>query len=127
MDKLTNYPAILAGQRPQTLQELFSNKSRWCKNADAHDALGNSVEVTNVKAVAWCLGGAMRLLFCSGQSADSADAVKFHAVQGQIIDYLAAKISQDEDIEDLRSVAGFNDARATSFKDIRELVVKLNI
>jgi hypothetical protein len=51
-----------------SMEELFSDESRWTKEYYAKDMYGNDVEATSKEAVKWCLiGGAAKVYYSKGK------------------------------------------------------------
>jgi hypothetical protein len=124
MDKPNNYPKILLGQRPLTVEELFVNKSRWCQGSDGKNAQNHVVQATDPTAVRWCLGGAMRLVY-------GHDANLFDKMCRLVTDWLASPGNDpgrnpDYEEDDI-SLSGWNDEPDRKFTDIRKLVTTLKV
>lgn len=90
------------------VRELLGDESKWNKYVFAKDSTGHGARPLDANACSWCLSGA--IIYCYGKD-DSA----LMAVNSAIFH----KIGQ--------STAVWNDARSTTFKDIRSLVEELDI
>jgi hypothetical protein len=122
MDKpVLNYPRILAWQVPQTLGELYSKPSRWCKGTDARDAQGQSVDVRNMAAVQWCIGGGTRLVYGSDPEKVQELHEKFKAYMMKELDL---EDSEDDpvDPDQIPDMATWNDNKSRTFKELRAML-----
>jgi hypothetical protein len=124
MDKpLENYPRILAGQRPQTLGELFSKPSRWIKGTDAKNAQGAGCEIRNPGAVQWCIGGGTRLIY--GDSPEKIQEVhaKFKSYMEDQLGLTGTDLDSDEiDPDAVPDMATWNDNESRTFKELRAML-----
>ena len=124
-DKLPqNYPAILLGNRPKTLSELFSSRIRWGQGSNGQSATGAKISEFSVDAVRWCLGGGINLVY--------SDKAKQHEVYKRIVSLIEESATIDrDDCEDEQSgleiVVSWNDSSGRTFKEIRQLVVKAGV
>lgn len=83
--------------------EILTDESRWTKDKISRDAAGNAVFAKDPTAICWCLIGAV----------DRADGIGSGA--GRFIrEALPATFSED--------MVAFNNAPATTFSDIRDLL-----
>lgn len=115
------YPRILAGQRPRTLQELYTNALRWCQGSNGRDAYNNDVSEFAPEAARWCLGGALNVVYGPLGNETRAEAVR------KLLDVLNKdhKSAVDDNIHD--GVVTWNDAEGRTFKDVRKLVVEAGV
>jgi hypothetical protein len=119
MDKPENWPAILNGQPPLSVNEVFKCPGRWGRGDDARDALGESVGVKDRRAVRWCLNGALRLVYGHNPDLHTAMITKTsHWLKEHEADF-------GDDYEG--SIANWNDSGARTFKDVRALVTGAGI
>lgn len=117
MDKpQIEYPVILAGRRPKTLAELFSSPLRWTKGANGKTAQEDHVHERHPGAVRWCIGGGIALVYSEGER---------YAVFEKLLAIINKEATEDDEPQD--SVVSWNDNPKTTFKDIRQTIVKANV
>lgn len=57
--------------RPKTVVELFENHpERWTKGSMAKNSLGESVSISDERAVCWCLYGAFTYIYAFNSSSN---------------------------------------------------------
>ena len=96
----------------KSLQELFSDPSRWTQGISARDARGYATYISNPAARSWCLWGG---------------CVRIYGGTGPIFNEIFKKLEQavkQYTGEDDSSPTSFNDRPTTSIEDI-QAVVKL--
>ena len=91
-----------------TIQELFSDASKWCKVYYAKDKEGRGTGPNVVDAVCWCLEGAIRKCYVRSE------------IQ-QVKEKLAVAAQQLFPKRRGSSIV-FNDDPETTFEDVRKLV-----
>lgn len=82
--------------------ELLSDESKWTKGAFAEDRKGIPVHSKSDDAVKWCILGALNKCGC----------IKEQVKLEQIV---------------MGNAAEFNDAPTTTFRDVRELLLKAGL
>ena len=96
-----------------TLQELFSDPSKWTKRALARDSLGNQVLYSSPHAVCWCLLGGVYKCYNISDQAKITKRIRKHVLTEQ---------------SGMLSIGNtYNDDPARTFADIRKLVEDLNL
>lgn len=90
----------------RALDALFSDESKWTKNAPARDVSGNITALDSPHATCWCLwGGIMR----SVQRESDREGAVDRAMRGAL----------DADV-----YITWNDRRATTFADVKALIAR---
>lgn len=90
-----------------TIQELLSDKSKWCKHATAESISGEALSATSKYAVAWCLLGAIDKCY--------PHPTEFTKVILKVHRHLK------------RPIAGWNDHKDRTFPEVKQLVMELGI
>jgi len=91
------------------LQELFTDESKWTKEAFARNKNNLKVDVSSPFAVCWCIyGGVMK---CYGQD-------------GEDKSFILSRILA---LNNFVSVIDFNDCELTTFEDIKKIIKELDI
>jgi hypothetical protein len=93
-----------------TLQELFTDESRWTKDAFARNAKGKARGPLEPDAVRWCLMGALD--FCYGPKSRQQATLR-------------RKIETSPSYH--TGIAQFNDSTETTFADIRKVIEEANV
>jgi hypothetical protein len=91
-----------------TLQELFTDETKWCKGAVARDANGYPVLSDSPSAVCWCLYGGIEICYPDD----------FYAAESKFTDALP---------EGFLEVSQFNDDDETTFADVRAAIERAGI
>lgn len=96
--------------KPKTLLEFYSRPARWTQDVTARDKNGNPTEMDSGRAVALCLGAAIRHIY--GEEGE-----------GPVIERLLALVNQDrDDTQAYELLSSWNDEEERSFRDVRKLV-----
>lgn len=90
-----------------TLQELFSDSSKWTQQTYARDITGRPVTINDIDAVCFCLMGAIYKCYPSTEE--------------------KAKVIQKLESKRLLNITFWNDARERKFEEVQQLVKELNI
>jgi hypothetical protein len=96
-----------------TLQELFSDESKWTKGASARDAYGNPCRWTSKQAVCFCLYGAIAKAYADDKEHN------FKEITDKLRVYVFKQTGQPLSV--------FNDDFNTSFQDIRRVIEAVNV
>lgn len=90
-----------------SLQELFSEKSRWIKDSSAEDNQGRTIDPNSEAAVSWCLLGGIIRVYGRGTTKSA-----------QVMTALHFKLD---------GIACWNDQSERKFEDVVALVKELEI
>lgn len=95
------------------IRELYSDESRWTKNAFARDASGNEVSSRNSTAVCWCVGGAFNKCYPTFDNESIDERVR-------VREKLEAKLGGCV-------IVSWNDDPKRTFAEVKALVEELDI
>src|ERR1700733_6944129 len=101
------------------IKDLLKTKDSWTKGAYAKDKRGRPVWIQGDSACKFCLSGAISRCYPTDK--------RQKQVIRKIVDYLV-KIGQGKangHIDD--SIVDWNDKKSRKFKDVRKLILKLNV
>lgn len=95
-----------------TLQELFTDSSKWIKDSYAKDTQGHTVPVKHPTAVSFCLIGGLGLCYPTA------------------VGYTKAILRIRSTLEEMgfsKNIYTFNDAKGTTFDNIRTVIQRANV
>ena len=101
--------------------ELLSSPDAWCQESPAEDAQGNKVEALNPKAVKWCALAAVQ---------KSYPPAEWEPMMDRLLRALSVSekgITQLTKNDKACSLMEWNDDRAYSFQDIREVLLEADV
>lgn len=101
--------------------ELLSSPHAWCQESPAEDTQGNKVQAFDPKAVKWCALGAIQKTYPPSQ---------WEEVMNRLLRALSVSekgIAQLTKSDKACSLMEWNDDRAYSFRDIREVLVAADV
>ena len=101
--------------------ELLSSPDAWCQESPAEDAQGNKVQALNPKAVKWCALAAVQKSYSSSQWEQIMDRVL------RALSVSEKGIAQLTKSDKACSLMEWNDDRAYSFRDIREVLLEADV
>jgi hypothetical protein len=108
----------------ERLLKLFEHESRWCREAEAHNAHGDAVYYDDSAAVAWDITGALCQLFGWRRA-----AVLF----GQLDRHINGRRgafgwpARDSEIDAMVALQNFNDRAETTFGIVKERLVTMPV
>ena len=111
-----------------TLQELFTDESKWTKGASARNEEGVLCPPHFSEARSWCLMGAINL--CCRHDFDERKAT-IHALKNAITggrpNDLSTAIQEKNTPNEVVEISRFNDSPETTFADIRKVIEEANV
>jgi len=90
------------------IRELLSDESKWCKGAIARAVSGFEVKPESEDAVCWCIGGAFELCYKHNREEARSTLDKLVKETGDMLH-------------------AWNDAPERTFKEVKELVDRLDV
>lgn len=106
------------------LLTFLEHESRWCRDAEAHDAKGDAVRYDDAAAVAWDVTGALCRLFGWRRA-----CVLF----GQLDRHIHGKRvtigwpARDSEMDAMAALQDFNDRVGTTFEMMRERIESMPV
>jgi hypothetical protein len=101
--------------------ELLSTPDAWCQESPAEDAQGNKVQALDPKAVKWCALAAVQKTYPPSQWEQMMDRVL------RALSVSEKGITQLTKSDKACSLMEWNDDRAYSFRDIREVLIEADV
>lgn len=99
----------------KTLQEFFTRPGVWAQGAAAKTAENKAVDASSQKAVSWCLGSAIRLVYKSEREQE---------IRQKLLELLNEGLDHTLVYE---SIECWNDDPKRKYKHIRSLICKANV
>ncbi|MFQ5589917.1 MAG: hypothetical protein ACE5HE_02025 [Phycisphaerae bacterium] len=115
----------MVSEEKELLLALFDDERRWCQEAEAHDAKGDSVRYDAASAVAWDITGALCRLFGWRRA-----CVLFGQLDRHIHGKRVRARWPGHDIDDMQAMAAlqdFNDQADTTFQILRERIASMPV
>lgn len=106
--------------KPKTVQELFSDESRWTRYALAANKNGDVVDLNSDNATCFCFGGAILRVY--------GDVYQGYAVLERVAKLLRKKGAVlGSNRGNISTIARWNDNPKRTFQDVRSLAAEANI
>ena len=101
--------------------ELLSSPDTWCQDSPAKDARGNKVQAFDPSAVKWCALGAIQKNYPPALWEETMDRLL------RALSLSEKGISQMTKSDKACSLMEWNDEQASSFREIREVLVDADV
>jgi hypothetical protein len=101
--------------------ELLSSSEAWCQGSPAEDLQGIKIQALDPRAVKWCALGAVQKAYPSSQWGPAIDCL-LRALS--VSDRGLARMTRSDKA---CSLMEWNDARRSSFREIREILLSADI
>lgn len=99
-----------------TLQELFTDETKWTKGAYARDKQGHSVTTMNHTAVSFCLNGGLCVCYSNPSSSYDKLEQAIRRIQNTL-----------REMRLPTNLFVFNDNISTTFEDIKTVIQRANV
>ena len=101
--------------------ELLSSPNTWCQESPAEDAQGNKVQALDPNAVKWCALAAVQRTYPPSQWEEMMDRLL------RALSVSEKGIAQLTKSDKVCCLMEWNDDRAYSFRDIREVLIEADV
>ena len=101
--------------------ELLSSPDTWCQESPAEDARGNKVQALDLNAVKWCALAAIQKSYPPSQWEEMMDRLL------RALSVSEKGIAQLTKSDKACCLMEWNDDRAYSFRDIREVLIEADV
>jgi hypothetical protein len=101
--------------------ELLTSPETWCKDSPAEDLHGNKVQAFDPAAVKWCALGAIQKTYPSWQWGEAMDNLL------RTLSVTEQGLAQMNNSDKACSIMEWNDDHLSSFAEIREALLQVDI
>lgn len=106
---------------PMKAHQLLTSPETWCKESPAEDWQGNRIQAFDPRAVKWCALGAIQKTYPSSRWEEAMDSL----LQGLSVSERG--LAQMNISDKACSIMEWNDDRHSSFAEIREAFLEVDI
>jgi hypothetical protein len=106
---------------PMKAHELLISPETWCKRSPAKDVRGNKVEAFDPRAVKWCALGAIQKTYPYSQWGEAMNSLL------RALSVSEQGLAQMNNSDKACSIMEWNDDHQSSFTEIREALLQVDI
>jgi hypothetical protein len=111
----------LAMSATMKAHQLLSSPDTWCKESPAEDFQGNRIQAFDPRAVKWCALGAIQKTYPYSQWGEAMDSLL------RALSVSERGLAEMNHSDKACSIMEWNDDRQSSFAEIREALLQVNI
>jgi hypothetical protein len=101
--------------------ELLTSPETWCKQSPAEDELGNKTQAFDPRAVKWCALGAIQKTYPYSQWGEAMDSLL------RALSVSERGLAHMNNSDKACSIMEWNDDDQSSFGEIRDILLEVNI
>ena len=101
--------------------QLLSSREMWCKESPAEDSQGNKLQPFDPRAVKWCALGAIQKVYPPADWGQAMDCLLLG------LSYSDRGLAQMNKSDKALSIMEWNDDQESSFNEIREVLVEIDL
>jgi hypothetical protein len=106
---------------PMKAHELLNSRDKWCKESPAEDSRGNKLQAHDPRSVKWCALGAIQKTYPCAQWEKAMDSVL------RALSVSEWGLAQMNNSDKACSLMEWNDDDQSSFTEIREILLEIDI
>lgn len=106
---------------PMKAHELLTSPDKWCKESPAEDFQGNKLQANDPRGVKWCALGAIQKIYPSPQWEKAMNSVL------RALSVSEQGLAQMNNSDKACSIMEWNDDDQSSFTEIREILLEVDI
>ena len=111
----------MMGLNPMKAHELLTSPETWCKESPAEDPQGIKLQAQDPRGVKWCALGAIQKTYPCSQWGEAMDSVL------RALSFSERGLAQMNNSDKACSIMEWNDDHQSSFTDIREILLEVDI